>query len=157
MNRHQIRALAKPKRREETWNAEHMVEMAMRQQQAMQPAESGTALEQLALSALTAIDHDATAAGLDKEARMAAVRRGDARRGAEEGDVEHHRHLSILQRGTNPDQGFPRNQLRYHRGSASGTFPSGAGSAVIFRFEAMRFDLNHGRHSFSTRNPKNQA
>jgi hypothetical protein len=34
---------------------------------------------------------------------------------------------------------------------------SGAGSAVLFRFEAMRFDLNQGRHSFSTRNPKNQA
>lgn len=51
-----------------------MVEMAVRQQQAMQPAEAGAAPEQLALSALTAIDHDAMATGLDKEARMAAVR-----------------------------------------------------------------------------------
>jgi hypothetical protein len=74
MDCHQIRALAKPKRGEETWNAEHMVETAVRQQQAMQPAETGAAPEQLALIALAAIDHDALAAGLDKEARMAAVR-----------------------------------------------------------------------------------
>ena len=64
MDCHQIRALAKPKRGEKTWNAEHVVEMTVRQQQAMQPAESGAAPEQLALSALTAIDHDAMAAGL---------------------------------------------------------------------------------------------
>ena len=44
--------------------SEHVVEMAVRQQQAMQPAESGAAPKQLALSALTAIDHDAMAAGL---------------------------------------------------------------------------------------------
>jgi hypothetical protein len=71
---HQIRASAKPKRGKETWNAEHVVEMAVRKQQAVQPAEFRRPPEQLALSALTAIDHDAMAAGLDKEARMAAVR-----------------------------------------------------------------------------------
>jgi hypothetical protein len=63
--------------------------MAMRQQQAIQSAESGAAPEQLALRALPAIDHDAAAACLDQKARVITIGRRDAGRCSEEGEIEH--------------------------------------------------------------------
>ena len=44
--------------------AEHVVEMGMRQQEAVEPSEASAAPEQLALRTLPAVDHDAVAPGL---------------------------------------------------------------------------------------------
>ena len=68
---HQVGTLPQPQRGKETGDAEHVVEMAVRQQQA---TESRAAPKQLALRTLAAIDHDAVPAGLNKEARMVSVR-----------------------------------------------------------------------------------
>jgi hypothetical protein len=63
VNRHHAVALPKPQRREKTRNAEHMVEMAVGQQDPVERSEAYAASEQLALGALTTIDQDAMAAG----------------------------------------------------------------------------------------------
>ena len=64
MDGHDIGALPQPQRRKQTWNAEHVVEMGMRQQEAVEPSEASAAPEQLALRTLPAVDHDAVAPGL---------------------------------------------------------------------------------------------
>src|ERR1700739_4589829 len=74
VDRHDIGALPQPERRKQTWNAEHMVEMAVRQQEPVEPSEASAASEQLALRTLPAVDHDAVPPGLHQEARMVAVR-----------------------------------------------------------------------------------
>ena len=51
-----------------------MVEMAVRQQEPVEPSETGAAPEQLALRTLPAVDHDAVAPRVHQEARMVAVR-----------------------------------------------------------------------------------
>jgi hypothetical protein len=64
MDRHDIGALPQPQRRKQPRNAEHMVEMAVRQQEPVEPSEASAAPEQLALRTLPAVDHDAVAPGL---------------------------------------------------------------------------------------------
>jgi hypothetical protein len=61
VDRHDIGALPQPQRRKQTRNAEHVVEMAVRQQEPVEPSEASAASEQLALRALPAVDHDAVA------------------------------------------------------------------------------------------------
>jgi hypothetical protein len=48
--------------------------MAVRQQQPVEPAETGPAAQQLSLGALPAIHHDTVAARLHQKARMVAFR-----------------------------------------------------------------------------------
>jgi hypothetical protein len=52
----------KPQGPEQTWDAEHVIEMAMRQEQPIEPSEPSATPEQLTLSAFAAIDHDAMTA-----------------------------------------------------------------------------------------------
>src|ERR1700674_299884 len=61
VDRHDIGALPQPQRRKQTRNAEHVVEMAVRQQEPVEPSEASAAPEQLALRTLPAVDHDAVA------------------------------------------------------------------------------------------------
>ncbi len=61
VDRHDIGALPQPQRRKQTRNAEHVVEMAVRQQEPVEPSEANAAPEQLALRTLPAVDHDAAA------------------------------------------------------------------------------------------------
>jgi len=75
-----------------------MIEVSVCEQQAIQPSESRAAPEELALSALAAIYHDAATASLDEEAWMAAVRGRHAGGGAEENQFEHRVGLSISSR-----------------------------------------------------------
>jgi hypothetical protein len=82
--RHQVRTLPQSERRKQARNSEHVVEMAVRQQQPVQAPKSGAATEQLALRALAAVHHQAMAPGLHEKARVAAVRGGNAGGGAEE-------------------------------------------------------------------------
>ena len=74
VDRHDIGALPQPQRRKQTGNAEHVVEMAVRQQEPVEPSEASAAPEQLALRTLPAVDHDAVAPGLHQKTRMVAVR-----------------------------------------------------------------------------------
>jgi hypothetical protein len=74
MDRHDLGAFPQAQRRKETGNAEHVVEMAMCQQEVVQSAEAGSAPEQLALRTLSAVDHDAAAPGFHQKTRMVAVR-----------------------------------------------------------------------------------
>ena len=55
-----------------------MVEMAMCQKESIEPAEAGSAPQQLALAAFTAINQDAVAARFDEEAGMVAFCRRNA-------------------------------------------------------------------------------
>src|SRR6186713_2519029 len=71
-----------------------MIEMTMRQQDAIEPPKAGTTAQQLALRALAAIDQDALACHLHQKGRMVALRRGNAGRGAEKCQGEHGGHAS---------------------------------------------------------------
>jgi len=73
MNGHHVRGLPQAQRREETGDAEHVIEMSVRQQDAIEPPEAGAAAQQLALRALAAINQDALARGLHQEGRMVAL------------------------------------------------------------------------------------
>ena len=64
VDRHDIGALPQPQRRKQTRNAEHVVEMAVRQQEPVEPSEASAAPEQLALRTLPAVDHDPVTPGL---------------------------------------------------------------------------------------------
>ena len=64
VDRHDIGALPQPQRRKQAGNAEHMVEMAVCQQEPIEPSEAGAAPQQLPLRTLPAIDHYAMAPGL---------------------------------------------------------------------------------------------
>ncbi|MGY4454995.1 hypothetical protein ACVWZR_009655 [Bradyrhizobium sp. i1.3.1] len=50
-----------------------MIEMPVRQQDAVEPAKAGAAAQQLALRTLAAINQDALASGLHQEGRMVAL------------------------------------------------------------------------------------
>ena len=76
VDRHDVGALPQPQRRKQTGNAEHVVEMAMRQQEPVEPSEASAAPQQLALRTLSAVDQDAVAPGLHEKARMVAVADG---------------------------------------------------------------------------------
>jgi hypothetical protein len=114
MDGHQVGTLPQPQRGEKTGNAEHVVEMAMRQQQAIQSAESGAAPEQLALRALPAIDHDAAATRLNQKARVIAIGGRNAGGRPEKGQIEHREGTSPL--FVSPTEDFiapaPRSQGR---------------------------------------------
>ena len=64
VDRHDVGALPQPQRRKQPRNAEHVVEMAVCQQEPVEPSEASAAPEQLALRTLPAVDHDAVAPGL---------------------------------------------------------------------------------------------
>jgi hypothetical protein len=55
VDRHDIGALPQPQRRKQTRNTENVIEMAVRQQEPVEPSESSAAPEQLALGALPAV------------------------------------------------------------------------------------------------------
>ncbi len=61
-----------------------MVEMAVRQQQPVKPAEAGAGPQKLPLRAFPAIDQDTVAGRLDEQPRMVTVGRWDAGRSAQE-------------------------------------------------------------------------
>lgn len=94
MNGHHLGAPAQAQCREQAGDAEHVVEMAMRQQDAVEPPEACATAQQLALRALAAIDQDALARGFHQKRRMVALRRGNAGRGAEKRQGEHGRQMS---------------------------------------------------------------
>src|SRR5712672_2325805 len=114
VNRHDIRTLPQSQSRKEAGNAEHVVEMPVRQQEPAEPPEAGAAPEQLALRALPTIDNDAMAAGFHQKAWMIALRRWDAGRGSEKGQIEHDRGDTLIgERGRLPwrrrrDELYPR-------------------------------------------------
>jgi hypothetical protein len=64
VDRHDIGALAQPQRRKQARNAEHVVEMGVRQQEPVEPSEASAASQQLTLRTLSAVDHDAVTPGL---------------------------------------------------------------------------------------------
>jgi hypothetical protein len=63
--------------------------MAVRQQQPVEPAKASPASEQLTLCAFSAIDHDAVTTNFHEKPRMIALRRWDARRSSEKGQIKH--------------------------------------------------------------------
>jgi hypothetical protein len=81
-----------------------VVEVAVGQQEPVEPPEPGAAPEQLTLRALPAIDQDSIAAGFHQESGMVSLRRWDAGRGSEKSQVEHattiiRKYGSLLWRG----------------------------------------------------------
>ena len=94
MNPHEVGALLQSQGRKQSGNAEHVVEMAMRQQQPIEPAETDPAPQQLSLGALPAIHQDTVAARLHQKARMVAFCGWNAGRCPEKGQVEHDRSLT---------------------------------------------------------------
>jgi hypothetical protein len=66
VNRHHIDALPQSQSGKEAGNTEHMVEMAVGQQEPVEPPEAGSTAQQLALRALPAIDQDALVSSLEK-------------------------------------------------------------------------------------------
>ena len=87
-----------------------MVEVTMREQKAIQSAESGAAPEQLALRAFAAVHHYAMTPGLHKKAWMATVRGRDAGRGAKESQVEHGANLNAAASRSKRREGCARAQ-----------------------------------------------
>ena len=85
MDPHDFAALLRSQCRKEAGNAEHVIEMAVRQQQPIEPSQAGAAPQQLALSALPAIHQDPAAARFDEKTRMIAFGRWNARRCTEKG------------------------------------------------------------------------
>jgi len=59
VNCHDVDALPQSQSRKKTRNAEHVVEMAMRQQEPVEPSKADSAAQQLALRPLSAIHQDA--------------------------------------------------------------------------------------------------
>jgi hypothetical protein len=55
MDRHQVIGSPKPQSRKETGNTEHMIQVAVGQQDTIEPSEAGAAAQQLALRPLSAI------------------------------------------------------------------------------------------------------
>jgi len=76
---HDAGALPHLQSRKETRNAEHVVEMAMRQQEPVEPSKADSAAQQLALRPLSAIHQDALICRLDEKSRMVAFGRRNAR------------------------------------------------------------------------------
>src|ERR1041384_4981764 len=74
---------------DEAAQAQHMIEMGMRQQHMAEPAKAAAGAEHLPLRPLAAIDQEPLAAGLDQHRRQAAFGRGRAGRGPEKGHLEH--------------------------------------------------------------------
>jgi hypothetical protein len=65
--RHDVSALSQPQGRKETGNAEHVVEMAVSQQEPIEPSKAGAAAQQLALRPFSAIHQNTVTSGLDEE------------------------------------------------------------------------------------------
>src|ERR1700675_2437275 len=75
-----------------------MVEMRVREEKSIQPTEAGPAAQQLALGALSAIDHNAMARDLHQQARMVSLGGRDARGRPQEGEIEHDESLVLAAR-----------------------------------------------------------
>src|SRR5450631_4738448 len=84
-----------PQRRKQAGNAEHVVEMAVSQQQPVESPEAGCASKQLALGTFSAIDEDSVAASVDKKGGMVPLGRRKACRCTEKGQVEHRNWISL--------------------------------------------------------------
>jgi hypothetical protein len=89
MDRHLIGALPQTKGRKEAGNTEHVVEMAMSQQQPVKPSEARACAHQLALRTLSAIHQDALISCFDEKTRVIAFGRRNTRRRSQEGEREH--------------------------------------------------------------------
>src|SRR5262249_36253453 len=77
-------------------NAERMVQMAVRQQDAVEPSEARATAQQLTLGALAAIHQHAVTSRLHQKPGMIALRRRDTRRGSKKGQVEHDRDDALI-------------------------------------------------------------
>jgi len=66
MDRHHVGALPQSQGRKQTGNAEHVVEMTMGQQDAIEASKTGAAAQQLTLGTLPAIHQDAVSSCLDE-------------------------------------------------------------------------------------------
>src|SRR5882672_8079222 len=75
-----------------------MVEVRVREQKSIQPTETGSAAQQLALGALPAIDHNAMACDLHQQAWMVSLGGLDARGRPQEGKIEHDESLVLATR-----------------------------------------------------------
>ncbi|MGY3345361.1 hypothetical protein ACVWYK_004130 [Bradyrhizobium sp. USDA 4470] len=89
MNGHQFGGLPQPQGREQAGDTEHVIEMTMREQNAIKPPKAGATPQQLALRTFAAIDQHAFARDLQEDCRMIALCRGNAGRGAEKCQGEH--------------------------------------------------------------------
>jgi hypothetical protein len=74
MDGHHVGILPQPQRRKKTGNAEHVIEMTMRQQDAVEPPKADAAPQQLALGPLAAINQDPLAFRLHEEGWMVTFR-----------------------------------------------------------------------------------
>jgi len=72
-----------------------MVEVAVSQQDPVEPSEAGPAAQQLTLRPFSAIDQDAVAACLYQNARMIALCRRNACRRTQESEIEHRRQVPL--------------------------------------------------------------
>lgn len=90
MDGQEIFALPQPERRKQAGDSKDMVEMGMRELQAMKAPEAGAASQQLAQRAFPAIDQNSMASGLDKQGRVISLGRGHAGRGAKKRQSENH-------------------------------------------------------------------
>ncbi|CDX37672.1 hypothetical protein MPLA_2130009 [Mesorhizobium sp. ORS 3359] len=113
MDGQEIVTLPQPECREQAGDSKDMVEMRMREQQAMKPPEARAAAQQLALRAFPAINQKSVASGLDEQGRVVSLGRGYAGRGAKKRQFEDHgaslaREQQGLKAGRQP---FPRGQV----------------------------------------------
>jgi hypothetical protein len=76
--RHDVSALSQPQGRKETGNAEHVVEMAVSQQEPIEPSKAGAAAQQLALRPFSAIHQNTVTSDLDEETGMIPFGRRNA-------------------------------------------------------------------------------
>jgi hypothetical protein len=89
MDPHDVGALLQSQGRKKTGNAEHVVEMAMRQQEPIEPSKTGTTSKQLPLSAFAAIHQYPVATRFHEEPGMVAISRWNARGSPEKSQTEH--------------------------------------------------------------------
>lgn len=66
MDGEELFASPQPERREQAGDPKYMVEMRVREEQAMKPPQAGAAAQQLALRAFSAVDQNSVAACLHK-------------------------------------------------------------------------------------------
>jgi len=94
-----------------------MVEMGMREQQAMKPSEAGAAAQQLALRAFPAVDQNSVSSDLDKQGRVISLGRGYAGRGAKKRQFENHEAILARERW-----GLKAGKQRFLRGQSAVAF-----------------------------------
>jgi hypothetical protein len=89
MNLHDFGTLLQSQCGEEARNAEHVIQMAVRQQEPIEPSKAGATPQLLALSTLPAIHENSVAARFNEEAWMIAFCRWNACQRTEKCQVEH--------------------------------------------------------------------